>query len=68
MKAPLLNQTQFNGRYGCSSCLAIGRRALTKDVWIYLFNEENVTERTSKDRMVVLGCLKPGQKSVWSAR
>ena len=68
MKAPLLNQTQFNGRCGCSNCLAIGRRALTKDVWIYPFNEENVSERTSKDRMVVLGCLKPGQKSLFVLR
>ena len=68
MKAPLMNQTQFNGRYGCSNCLAIGRRALKKDVWIYPFNEENVSERTSKDRMVVLRCLKPGQKSLFGLR
>ena len=68
MKAPLLNPTKFNGRYGCSNCLAIGRRALTKDVWIYPFNEENVSERTSKDRMVVLRCLKPGQKSLFGLR
>ena len=32
MKAPLVNQTQFNGRYGCTNCLAVGRRALAKDV------------------------------------
>ena len=68
MEAPLLRQTQFNGRYGCSNYLAIGRRALTKDVWVYPFNEENVSERTPKDRMVVLGCLKPGQKSLFGLR
>lgn len=37
-KAALLNQTQFNGAYGCPQCLARGKSAETKRVWIYPFN------------------------------
>ncbi len=36
-KAAVLNQIQFNGAYGCPRCLAKGRSATSKRVWIYPF-------------------------------
>ena len=68
MKAPLVNQTQFNGRYGCTNCLAVGRRALAKDVWIYPFHETDVSQRTSKERKLILECLGSECRSLYGIR
>ena len=68
MKAPLVNQTQFNGRYGCTNCLAVGRRALAKDVWIYPFHEPDVSQRTSKERKLILECLGSECRSLYGLR
>ena len=68
MKAPLVNQTQFNGRYGCTNCLAVGQRALAKDTWIYPFHEPDVSQRTSKERQLILECLGSECRSLYGLR
>ena len=68
MKAPLVNQTPFNGRYGCTNCLAVGRRALAKDAWIYPFHESDVSQRTSKERQLILECLGSECRSLYGLR
>ena len=40
-KISLLNQTQFNGRYGCPNCLSKGRTSSSKKVWIYPSDEDD---------------------------
>ena len=52
-KASLLNQTQFNGRYGCPNCLSKGRTSSSKKVWIYP-NDEDDCLRTRASRVTAL--------------
>ena len=58
MRAPLVNQTQFNGRYGCTHCVIVGEQAKTKAVWIYPFQKQGWPVRTLEGRKHTLD-LKP---------
>ena len=50
MQAPLVNQTQFNRRYGCTHCVIVGEQAKTKAVWNYPFNRQGWPVRTPENR------------------
>ena len=54
MKAPLVNQTQFNGLYGCSNCLVPGQSHSSGKPWIYPYQESKSEMRTNKHRLEVL--------------
>ena len=54
MRAPLMNQTQFNGRYGCAHCLVAGRHAESKSIWIYPYTRKEDSIRTSEERKKML--------------
>ena len=58
MRAPLVNQTQFNGRYGCTHCVIVGGQAKTKAVWIYPFQRQGWPVKTPEERKRILD-LKP---------
>ena len=40
-KASLLNQTQFNGRYGYPNVLSKGRTSSSEKVWMYTSDEDD---------------------------
>ena len=50
MRALLVNQTQFNGRYGCTQSVIVREQAKTKAVWIYPFQRQGWPVRTLEGR------------------
>ena len=45
-KAGVLNQTQFNGKFGCPRCLVLGKTAKTIKVWVYRYSSQ-ASKRTA---------------------
>ena len=52
-KAPIVNQTQFNGKHGCPKCLVTGETARTKKVWVYRYGSHG-SLRTNSERSSTL--------------
>ena len=50
MRAPLMNQVQFNGYYGCTHCFIEGQRARSKNTLIYPYTIRQDPLRTSETR------------------
>ena len=51
MKAPLLNQIQFNGAYGCNDCYIRGCSHPSGKPWLYVFEKTPSELRTNKKRI-----------------
>ena len=51
MKAPLLNQIQFNGAYGCNDCYIRGCSHPSGKPWLYAFGKTPSELRTNKKRI-----------------
>ena len=54
MRAPLMNQVQFNGYYGCTHCFIEGQRARSKNTLIYPYTIKQDPLRTSETRKSAL--------------
>ena len=67
MKAPLINQTQFNGRYGCPQCYEKGEQAKVQQVWIYPYQEEQVL-RSHEDWQQILKCKPEASCPIYGIR
>ena len=48
MRAPLMNQVQFNGYYGCTHCFIEGQRSRSKNTLIYPYTIKQDPLRTSE--------------------
>ena len=62
MKAPLLNQTQFNGLYGCSNCYIPGASHPSGKPWLYKYEPTPSDIRTHTERQNDLS-FNPSQKA-----
>ena len=68
MKAPLVNQTQFNGLYGCPNCLVPGQSHSSGKHWIYQYQESKSEMRTNKHRLEVLAKEPTEKKPIFGLR
>ena len=63
MKAPLVNQDQFNGLYGYPNCQVPGQSHSSGKPWIYPYQESKSEMRTNKHRLEVLA-KEPTEKNL----
>ena len=53
-KCSILNQTQFNGRFGCPDCTMSGRMAQEKQTWIYPYDMQFKMRTSTMRRQALL--------------
>ena len=57
MKAPLMNQIQFNGAYGCNDCYLRGCSHPSGKPWLYAIEKTPSELRTNKKRIEDLSAI-----------